>query len=329
MTNLRRVLTILVAGVVSIGIAHSAYANGDACPIAASVGSEWLDTGTITKVDGPAFYMLGTDNQVYEVRAHNSRFIVNDNEGTAYIPTVGDNVRVFGTVAEGCKIEASRVRIFGGPGVPAAPGGGPVTVLPPAPITPERQVKIIIEKDPAPSVAPQTAVTLPPADWEGRGLIMDIDYTGRTIKVRTSTGQYTVHISQAQMLHGARRVKLGSLNSGDAVRVVGNTRAANEINAHTVYVTRTREEAQNALPQTPISIVGVIESVDYPSMTFTMQTGGPELVVLADKDTVLQVYTKPAVFADLKPGTRVKMSGYGNLANGYVARHIQIISTSP
>ena len=117
---------------------------------------------------------------------------------------------------------------------------------------------------------------------------MDIDYTGRALKVRTTSRPVYRPYHRSKLFNGAKQIKLGTLNLGDAVVVCGNSVGPFEVSAQQVRVTRTRDEAQNAVPQRPASIVGIIDSIDYPSMTFTMQAAGPTIVVLADKDTVFQ-----------------------------------------
>lgn len=329
MFELRRVSAILGLGMALASLGYSAYGEGEStCPIKAEVGSEWLATGTITKIDGPAFYLLGKDNLVYEVRAESSQSIVNDIDSTRYMPAIGNTLRVYGKVARGCLIYASKVRLL--PESIVSPTDKTVSLTNgsgPAAKPPSKEMKIIIEREPGqpPVVAPPPA-TLPPADWEGRGLIMDIDYTGRALKVRTTSGQYTVHINASKLFNGARPIKLGTLNLGDAVVICGNICGPFEVSAQQVRVTRTRDEAQNAVPQRPASMVGIIDSIDYPSMTFSMQAAGPAIVVLADKGTIVQHQMCNMTFLDLKPGMRIKMSGYGNIGNGYVARQIVIIS---
>ncbi|MCX6346118.1 MAG: DUF5666 domain-containing protein [Armatimonadetes bacterium] len=312
----KRLYSILIVGMVLMSVAYIASADGEPCPITADVGSNWLATGTITQVNGPNFTMLGKDNKEYDVKGENSQFVANDADGSKYPPKVGDVVRVFGKVGEGCRIVASRVRLF--TSEPAATASGP-----------QKQIRIIIEKQPT---EPAKTVELPPKieqcppDWQGSGLVMDIDYTGRKLKVRTSNGAFTVNIANATLTNGGQSIRLVSVNSGDAVRVSGNIVGVKEIDAQNVSIMRSRDDMLGALPQTPISILGTILSVDQVSMTFTMRTETAVLSVLADKDTILQNQMKCATFAELKPGVRVKMSGYGNLANGFVAHHIQIIS---
>jgi len=324
----RQVWAILGLGMALCILTMSAYGDGElSCPIKPDVGGEWLATGTITKVDGPAFYMLGKDNQVYEVRAGGPRTIVNDIDGGRYTPTVGNTIKVFGKAAKGCLIDASRVRVL--PERLVSPTDKTVTLTNGASAVdmPLGENKIVIEREPGQTpVIAQPPAALPAIDWVGRGLIMDIDYTGRALKVRTTSGQYTVHITGSKLLNGSKQIKLGVLNLGDAVMVCGNLCGPFEVSAQEVRVTRTRDEAQNALPQRPASIMGIIDSIDYPSMTFTMQAAGPTIVVLADRDTVFQHQMCSMTFADLKPGMRVKMSGYGNIGNGYVAQYVLIIS---
>jgi hypothetical protein len=96
-----------------------------------------------------------------------------------------------------------------------------------------------------------------------------------------------------------------------------------------VCVTQPRWQADSALPQLPISVAGEIQSIDHASGTFQMTMHGSVVNVMVDKDTCVQDERRRASFAELKPGMRVKMTGYGTLATGYAAQHIQIISISP
>jgi hypothetical protein len=313
---------VIVVMMALTGLSQGARAN-DECAIDASVGSNWLATGVITRVDGSVLYLLGKDNQVYEVSTAGTEFVLDGAGPGNYVPMVGDTVRVYGDVARGCKIDATRVRIYR-PDAGQPLGAGP-----------QKEIKIIIEKEaptPPPAavpVPPQPTPPREPANWEGRGLIMNVSYAGRTINIRNSTAQFTIRVARAEIVDAGRLIGLGLLNIGDTVRVVGNLVGLNEIDAHRVSVTRASYDAQNALPETPISVVGLIETIDYPSMTFKLKTEGPTLVVMADVDTVIQFQSLRKAFMDLKPGYRVKMSGYGNLAAGYAARHIQIIGVTP
>lgn len=318
----KRVIIILFVGMVLMTLSYTVWSAQTPCPIGFNIGRTWLATGTVTKVDGPTFYLLGKDNLIYTISGDGSEVVVMGLTGGGYAPRVGDTVRVYGTVVDGCRIQAARIRLYkhDGSGYGAGPGVK----------APDKEIKIIIEKRPAPpECGAETQVQACPTNWEARGLIMDIDYTGNRLKVRTSDGLYSVNVRNALLEKGGGRIGLGSVNPGDAVRVTGNLVGLNEIDARQVRVTRTRDEAYNALPELPASVIGVIQQIDYQSMTFKMLTERSLIVVLADTNTKLQIQNKRMAFMDLKPGMRIKMSGYGNPGNGYVAHHIQIISLSP
>lgn len=318
--NIRRSI-ILTVGMMITAMSYTAWGARAPCPISLEKGRAWLATGVVTRVDGPVFYMLAKDNNVYMIDATNSLVLDGSSTGDNYTSRVGDTVRVYGAVASGCRIQAARVKLLKHDG--ARYGAGPSSK------TPEKEIKIIIEKRPGPAPLTEDHAQLPPANWEARGLIMDIDYTGSRLKVRTSDGLYSINIRNALIEKGGARIGLGSVNPGDAVRVVGNLVGLNEVSALQVRVTRTRDQAYNALPELPASVVGTIQQVDYPSMTFKMLTERSLITVLADAKTELQIQSKRMAFMDLRPGMRIKMSGYGNPQNGYVAHHIQIISLSP
>ena len=314
--NTAKYTAILIGGMVLAG-ALSAAPVGDAAPT-------WLATGTVTKIDGPTFYFLGKDNVIYRIDAGRSEVLVEEFDTDCYSLRVGDTVRVYGGPAEQGTIRAIRVRIFDREAQPADSA--------PAEQTPEREIKIVIEKreaEPAQQAAGPVEERQRPT-WEGRGLITDIDYTGRRVKIQSSTGNYSIDVGDAVLTNGRYRIGFGRLNTGDAVTVTGVLVGLNEVSAGRLNVTRTRSQAENAVPLIPISMAGVIQQVDYSSFTFKMQGRTAAIVVAADQNTVIQQHQNDTMaFADLRPGMRVKMSGYGSLATGYAAQHIQIIGISP
>ena len=307
-----------------LGLAFSAIAvqpsSGQAC---GGVGCAWLATGTITRSDGSTFYLLGKDNTIYTIDASRAEMLSEFTTDSRSM-RVGDTVRVYGTMTGDRQVAASRVRVT-------------VHEATPADEPPKKEIKIIYERpqeqSPAEGAGPEPEVQPQPDEsrcrWEGRGLITDVDYTGKMLKLRTSAGQFTINICDAQLVHGCKQVALGRLSLGDAVRIVGTLAGTNEVDATQVRVLRTRTEAENSLPQMPISIAGVVQQVDYPSLTFRMWTETTPLVVMADQDTLVQHQQCRMTFKDLRPGMRIKMSGYGSLATGYAAKEILIISISP
>ena len=317
--NIRRSI-ILVVGMLITAMSYTARGAQPPCPIGMENGRTWLATGVVTRVDGPVFYMLGKDNMIYEIDGTNSPALDSYSTEDNYAPRVGDTVRVYGVVANGWRIQAARVRLrkHDGGGYSAGPSAK----------APEKEIKIVIEKSPTPASS-ECESQLPIPNWEARGLIMDVDYTGSRLTVRTSDGLYTVNVGKAVLERGSARIGLGSVNPGDAVRVAGNLVGLYEVSAVRVRITRTRDQAYNALPELPASVVGTIQQIDYPSMTFKMLTERSVITVLAYTDTQLQIQSKKMAFMELRPGMRIKMSGYGNPQNGYVAQHIQIISLSP
>jgi len=315
----RKIIATLVLGVALIAIAAQG-AGGEACE---RLGCAWLATGTITRIDGSTFYLLGKDNLVYAIDASRAEMLSEFTNGSFSV-RVGDTVRVYGNVTGAQKVAASRVRVMAHEEAPEA-----------EPL--RKEIRIIYEKpreeQPTEGAGPQPEVQPQPeerqCEWQGHGLITDVDYTGRMLKLRTSAGQFTINICDAQLVHGCKRIALGRLSLGDAVRVVGTLAGTNEVDAKQVRVLRTRTEAENSLPQMPIAIAGVIQQVDYPSLTFRMWTETTPLVVMADQDTLIQQQQCRMTFKDLRPGMRIKMNGYGSLGTGYAAKEILIISVSP
>lgn len=294
----------------------------------ASSGAGWLATGTIMKIDASTVYFLGRDNAVYRVDASSAKVLSNTG-ATGVQPRAGDQVRVFGRLTGSSDVKASRIRVLSSAVVRSASTGN----------GPQREVRIVVEKDAdqvesEPAQPPTCPVTTPlpegPAmNWQGKGLISDIDYVGHQVKIQTSDGSFTVNVDSATMIRGTVRVGLSRLNQGDAIWVAGNEVAPYVVEARMVRVLRTGSEAMNAVPMMPTSVVGVIQQIDYPSRTFKMSGRVTVAVVSCDDNTVIQFVQIKKTFLDLKPGTRINMSGYGNLTSGYAAQHIQIIAVSP
>ncbi len=317
--QIMRYATILMLAAMAV-VPVSVYANGEQCNIDVPVGQTWLATGTVTRIDGPVFYLLGKDNVIYKIDSQSSEVFVGDSKADHYMPKIGETVRVYGTVGDGCKIEAARVRIFSDDRVAsAAPVGS----------GPEKEIKIIVQREPPKSDACASEPCKQSTAWQGRGLITDIDFTGKRLKIQTPSGHYTIDVAGVPLIYGATRIGMGSLNQGDAVKISGNLVGVNEVQAQVIRITRTRSESENALPLTPASVVGLIEQIDYPSMTFRMRTERNELVISMDEDTIVQQQMIRMSFMDLKPGMKIKMSGNGSPGTGYAASHIQIIGVAP
>lgn len=290
--------------------------------------ASWLATGVVTKVDGNTLFMLGKDNVVYRVDAAGANMVSGDREIRP-----GTGVRVYGSRTGEKSVRAMRVRVLGTGGLsPSSAGTGP-----------GRDVRIVVEKETVEPI-PEAPVGVPGAcaipslptteagpapTWQGKGLITRIDYVGRQVTIQTSDGPFTVNIDGATMVRGTVRVSFATLNQGDTLWVAGNEVAPFVVDGRVVRVLRTYTDAQNAVPTLPTSVVGVILDVDYPSRTFKMRGRSTTAVVSCDDNTVIQFQQLKKPFSDLKPGTKVNMSGYGNLNAGYAAQHIQIIAVSP
>ncbi|MGI6296737.1 MAG: DUF5666 domain-containing protein [Armatimonadota bacterium] len=294
-----------------------------------ATGGGWLATGTVTRIDANTMYFLGRDNVVYEIDTSGAQMFTQAGATNAQ-PEVGDQVRVYGYLSKPGHIVASRVRVLASPADRSAPPSA----------APEKEIKIVVEKEippditqqpaqPEQSASAQAVSPIAEATWQGKGLISDVDYRGRQIKLQTSGGSFTINVNTAIMVRGTVRASLASLNQGDAIWVAGNEVAPFVVQASAVRVLRTASEAANAVPMIPTSVVGVIQQIDYPSRTFKMTGRVTTAVVSCDDDTVIQFQQIKKTFLDLKPGTRINMSGYGNLASGYAAQHIQIIAVSP
>jgi len=293
---------------------------GVSISVAAGAAPSWLATGTVTKVDGSTLYFLSRGNSVFRIDT-SAAWIFSGGAELNIAIGPGDKVRVFGYLTKPGSVRAARVRVLSSVGGASAVGSGP-----------RKDVRIVVEKEPVavPEALPANPcpVAPPPCSvqcWEGKGIVVDIDYVGHQVKVRTSDTSYTVDVDNAQMVRGTTRVRFGSLNLGDTIWVQGTIVAANVIDGRMIRVLRTVSEAQNALPLLPVSMVGVIQQIDYPSRTFKMAGPNTPVVVSVDDNTDIYFQMIKKQFNDLKLGTKINMSGSGSLATGYAASHIQII----
>lgn len=294
---------------------------GVSISVAAGAAQSWLATGTVTKVDGDTLYFLSRGNSVFRVNTSSARIFTTKGEMNVAIGP-GDKVRIFGCLTKPGMVQAARVRVLASVGAASAAGSGP-----------SKEVRVIVEKEPT-EVAPQAIPPNPcppPAPpcsvqcWEGKGIVIDIDYVGHQVKLQTTDTNYTVDVDNAQMLRGTRAVQFGTLNLGDTIWVQGTVVAANVIDGRMIRVLRTVSEAQNSVPLLPLTIVGVIQQIDYPSRTFKMLGPHTPVVISVDDNTDIYFQMNKKQFNDLKPGTKISMSGTGSLATGYAAEHIQII----
>lgn len=310
-------IAVLVAGLALLLALPVVEANGTACDYE---GCTWLATGTVTKIEGSKVFLLGKDNVVYTIDRSQANVIYDGCESLK----VGLVVRVYGTVTGANQIRASQMRVCPpGSVAPSGEGAGPT-----------EEIRIIVEPETAPTAPAPTATQPPaavtqPANWSARGLVTSVDYTGRKVMVNTPSGQFTINVGGAALSNGSRAIPLASLSQGDAVRITGRLCGLNEVDAVEFRVVRTRTDAEGALPQKPVSLVGTIQQIDYPSFTFTMTTDSTPVVVLVDQSTYVQQHGKRTAFMELRPGMRVRMSGSGNLGTGFAAREIQIIGVSP
>lgn len=288
--------------------------------ISTAVGAvpSWLATGTVTKVDGNTLYFLSRGDSVFRVEVGGSRILSNAGQATTDIRP-GDKVRVYGFLIEPSVVRAAQIRVLESNRPPSEVGRGP------------REVRIVMERD---EVVPSGGTSDPcqppdpacsPRMWEGKGIVIDIDYVGRQVKLQTSDTNYTIDTENAQMVRGTTRIRFGSLNLGDTIWVRGIVVAANVIDGQMLRVLRTVSEAQNAVPLLPVSMVGIVQQIDYPSRTFRLRGPHTPVVVSVDDNTDIYFQSIKKQFNDLKPGTRINMSGTGSLATGYAAQHIQII----
>lgn len=316
-----RVIGFVLLGMLIIG-------TGLAAP---SKGGSWLATGTVIKLDGNTVFFLGRDNAVYRIDTSGA-VMLSDSSSTDVMPRPGDLVRVFGRITGAGEVRAARVRVLKSAGAKSAAGGS----------GPGKEIRIIVEnnsEEAGGQVVEEGKYTpggpgppleqVPSTTWQGKGLISDIDYVGRQIKIQTSDGPFTINVDNAIMVRGTVRVRFSGLNQGDAIWVSGNEVAPYVVDGRMIRVLRSATEVQNAIPMMPTSVVGVIQQIDYPSRTFKMTSQSTIKVVSCDDNTVIQFQQIKKCFVDLKPGTRINMSGYGNSASGWAAQHIQIIAVSP
>ncbi len=288
---------------------------GISITVAAGAAPSWLATGIVTKVDGNTIYFLSSENLVYRVDIGQAR-ILSDVGNISPAIGPGDKVRVYGHVTMAGTVQAAQVRVLGSARAFSLSGSGP-----------RKEVRVIVEKEPAsaPGADASTDPVCKPRLWEGKGIVIDVDYVGHQIRLQTSDTNYTINVINAQMIRGTTMVRFGSLNLGDTIWVQGTVVAQNVIDGQMIRVLRTVSEANNAVPQLPLTIVGVVLQIDYPSRTFRMRGPHTAVVVSVDDNTDIFFQMNRKQFNDLKPGTKISMHGNGSLATGFTARHIQII----
>ena len=314
--------TVPVMGMVIISILVTLVAQA---AVAGSIDSEgWIATGTVTKLDGDSFYFLGKDNVLYKIDASKAVLIIENFMSDSFTAEPGDTVRIYGKVVDPRIIQAIRVRVLTHDRSAASTAA-------------EKQVSVIVENTPTEAVQPGcvtetaegTSSICPEGSWNAQGIVVEVDYTGYRVKLQTVGGTYSIHVGRALLTSGSRRIPLAVLNLGDVIGIRGTLVGLNEVEAQQLKVLTTRIEADSAIPQTPVSVAGMIQSIDYASLTFKMKTGAMEILVATDDSTVIQQHQLAMSFMNLRPGMRVKMSGNGAPGTGYAAKHILIISVSP
>jgi len=180
----------------------------------AGPGRGWTGTGTITNVNGPTLFLLCRDNIIYKIDVRNSQVIFNQFDTDCCRLRIGDTARVYGIVTGPKTINAKRVRVLERKNDPQTSRPEDVAV--------EKVVKIVIDNEPVESEGKGAGpATSKAPDWDARGLVTDIDYTARRIKMQTPRGNITVDINGAVLAAGKARIGLGNLNLGDSIRVVG------------------------------------------------------------------------------------------------------------
>ena len=148
----KKIAAMLIVGMAFATIMIQARAGAPS----GKAGCSWLATGTITKTDGSTFYLLGKDNVVYTVDAGRAELLsefTTDSRGLS----VGDTVRVYGTVTGPNSVAASRVRVL----VHEAAQGEE---------SPKKEIKIIYERPqeekPAEGAGPQVEIKPQPEDGQ-------------------------------------------------------------------------------------------------------------------------------------------------------------------
>ncbi len=289
------------------------------------IKNQWLSTGIITKVESGIIYLIDKDNILIRIDTTCAKIIRLECACTKNNFNVGDRVRVFGEITGKCCVKAIQIRFLN-----TAPMPKELSYCDECNRKPDKEVKVIIAKEDIPS---ETGCGPSDTDntynWKNRGLVTNIDYSGNRITLQTSQGGFTVRTGSAVITNGNKRIAIARLNPGDAVKVSGRLIGNYEVDAMNVDITRTRVDAQHAPTQTPVSVIGYIQQIDYASMTFRMTTRSTTIVVAADDNTQIQQQLCPKRFSDLKPGMKVRMSGSGIPGSGFAAQHILIISVAP
>jgi len=272
-------------------------------------------TGTVTARNGSIITLKTDDGKVYTVDAASSVVILDRLPGPGNFVSlgVGDRLRAYGLETGPGQIRASRLRLFvpeseaaaaSTPAGTGAGGGG--------------------AKDDHDVQVPSVGDSL--GSWRSRGLVVGVRYPERTLTIATSQGPFVIDGSVATIVEASRTISLASIGEGDTVRIWGDVVGLNRIQADRIEVIRRKSRQDSAVPLRPVSVVGRITSIDYPSFTFKIDTGAGDLNILADENTFIHFGLERKAFQNLALGQTVKISGIGSLNTGYVADEILIVS---
>jgi len=327
----------------AVGLLIAARASAFASQTARLGPSSWVATGTITEITGATAYILMKDNQTYRVDSSSARVIVRGVETRYPSLRINDLAKVTGRKTGPLSVRAGRILIYPvargevPPGLPQAPAPAP----PPEPKATGARIISVHgeEKTPQGPAQPEDYAAQPPSQTPKppaptvtdvrRGLVADMWYDKQTMWLQTSEGLIAVDLAPAEVVYAGRTVSTGFLNPGDAVEVSGKQTGKGSVTAARVDILRRLEQPRATPNVQRRTFAGTIVSIDYPSYTFTMSGAPARTYVMVDKSSAIRDSNRAYRFTDLRPGTRVKITGYGSQASGYVAQEVHTIGGLP
>lgn len=308
--------TIPFIGLIILVISVSAaFADGICAGVPAGSPSTVL-TGELTAQDGAHYSLKAENGDVYTLDADQASVFVGEKAGNVLSLRVGDTVRIYGK-ASGSKICAARVRVILSEvkeevkeEEPAPVGAGPCAVIEPKP----SQVEISVVGDGLGS-------------WRTRGLVLNVIYSQKTLTMSTSTGPFVIDVSAATIVQAHSSVSVARINSGDAIRVWGETVGINKVRADRVEIIRDGWAMDSAPTLFNVSVVGVIDDINYATSTFRINIGTGKVKIMTDSQTFINDLGHVKAFMNLSIGDHVKVNGVGNYVAGFMATQVIIVGS--
>lgn len=302
----------LVIGLAAVSISMAVADGGLIISTNQPTAQQATISGVITARYGAMVTLKSVDGRLYTVNAQTAVVNLDGMQGNSLSLRVGDRAKVTGPLVDSNSLNATNIQITLTPAeaatthMSAGAGAGPSTAA-------SDNVEM-------PSVGDSLG------NWRSRGLVVGTKYRDRQLTIVTSTGSFMIDAKTATITRGARTVSIADINEGDVIRVWGDLSGLNRVSAERVEIIQGRHQLEAAVPLRNVAVKGVVTYIDYPSSTFKIDTGTNELRILADENTFIHVGFNRKAFMDLTIGQTLKISGVGNLGNGFVASEIIIVS---